>query len=165
MPPTTHSQERDSFTYNNLTTNKECLNRCISREIKYFMKICQVSKKYQNGQSPRKSYRIGFCTINRCLKVSTQVSFSHLNQQKEVSIELLIVSRFGNRSFQGLHVTPPSNDPAETLPTKVKGRPAEKICFPAKFEIKDFPHHASVVSPLKLLPPRQKLYNSYHGYI
>ena len=49
-----------------------------------------------------------------------------------------------------------SNKPAEHCPANVEGRPAEKICFPAKVEIKNFPHHVCVVSPLKSLLPRQK---------
>ena len=57
---------------------------------------------------------------------------------------------------------PPSNDPAETLPAKAEGRPAKKTCFPAKFDIKSFPRHVSVVSPSKFLLPRQKLYRRGH---
>ena len=49
-------------------------------------------------------------------------------------------------------------------PAKVEGRPAKKIRFPAKFEIKIFPGHVIFVSPLKSLLPRQKIYKFQLGY-
>ena len=72
--------------------------------------------------------------------------------------------------LQSLHTvlhTFPSNkavtNPLKHWPANVEGRPSEKICFSAKFEIKNFPHHVCVVSLLKSLLPCQKLYKIYRG--
>ena len=56
--------------------------------------------------------------------------------------------------------TPPSNDPAETLPRQVEGWPVKKTRFPLSFEFKHFPRLVFVVSPLKVLLLRQNYASS-----
>ena len=79
--------------------------------------------------------------------------------------EILDLKHWMNLNAECYKTTPLVKTLLKHCPVKVEGEPAKKICFPAKFEIRNFPCHVSVVFPLKCLFPRQKICKFHFDHI